>query len=75
MRADEIRKHVRRSPFQPFRICLSNGKCYDVRHPEMIYVTRNEVVVATKLGGDEVIEQSAYCDPIHINNIEPINGT
>lgn len=74
MRADEIRKHVRKSPFRPFRIFLSNGTSYDVRHPELIYVSRTEVVVAIELGDDDVAERSAYCDPVHINNIEPING-
>lgn len=74
MRASEIENHRRRTPFQPFRIFLSNGQSHDVRHPEMIYVSRTEVIVAVELGKDQVVERSAYCDPDHISNIEPING-
>ena len=73
MRPDEIRKHLRRQPFRPFRLFLSNGLSYDVRHPELMYVSRTEVVIALELGEDDMPERSAYCDPIHITNIEPLN--
>ncbi len=75
MRADEVRNHLRKQPFRPFRLHLSNGVSYDVRHPELIYVSRREVVVALELGEDHVPERSAYCDPMHISNIEPLDGT
>ncbi len=74
MRADEIRNHLRKQPFRPFRLYLSNGVSYDVRHPELIYVSRREVVVALELGEGDVPERSAYCDPMHITNIEPLDG-
>ena len=74
MRADEIRKHVRKQPFEPFRIFLSNGMTYDVRHPELIYVSRSEVVVPVELADDDIAVRSAYCDPVHITTIELLNG-
>ncbi|MBN1346745.1 MAG: hypothetical protein JXQ73_28905 [Phycisphaerae bacterium] len=75
MRPNEILKHVRREPFRPFRLHLSGGASHEVHHPELIYVGRTEVVVAVELGSDDVPERSAYCDPIHVTHIEPINGT
>jgi hypothetical protein len=75
MRPHDIRNHLRRRPFRPFRLCLSNGDSCDVRHPELMYVSRTEVVVALELGEDDLPERSAYCDPIHITNIEPLDGT
>lgn len=75
MRAEEIRNHVRTQPFRPFRLYLSNGASYDVRHPELIYISRREVIVALEVGEDDVPERSAYCDPMHVTNIEPLDGT
>ncbi len=74
MRAEEIRNHLRREPFLPFRLYLSNGVSYEVRHPEFMYVGRREVVIAVELGEGDVPERSAYCDPLHVTHIEPIHG-
>jgi hypothetical protein len=40
MHPDDLLKAVRRQPFIPFRIHVSDGSFYDVRHPETILVTR-----------------------------------
>ena len=36
MRPDDVRAELRIQPFQPFRIRLSNGKTYDVPHPDLV---------------------------------------
>ena len=74
MRADEITRHLRRQPFRPIRVFISDGAWYDVRHPELMYVARSEVVIGLDPGTDVIPESSVYCDPIHITGIEPING-
>ena len=72
MRPAEIRAHLRREPFRPIRIFVSDGSSYDVHHPELALVTRTEVVIALDPGDDEIPERSAYCDPMHITRIEPL---
>lgn len=74
MRPEAIRVHLRRLPFRPIRVFLSDGSHYDVRHPDFMYVSRSEVVIALDPGNDDVPERSAYCDPIHITRIEPLEG-
>jgi hypothetical protein len=74
MRPDEIRTHLRRQPFRPIRVYLSDGSHYDVRHPELALVSRMDVVIAIDPGNDDVPERSVYCDPVHVTRIEPING-
>ena len=74
MRPDEIRAHLRRQPFRPIRVFVSDGSHYDVRHPEIMLVTRSELVIGLASSGDEIPERSAYCDPIRITRIEPLNG-
>jgi len=74
MRPDDLREHLRRSPFQPLRVYLSDGSSYEVRHPEMMLVTRSEVIIAIDPGDDAVPEKKVFCDPIHITRVEPTNG-
>jgi len=74
MRAEEIRDHVRRQPFQAFRVFVSDGSSYEVNHPELILVGRRDVVITIELGEDDIPERFAYCDPVHITRIEPLNG-
>ena len=75
MNPTQILQHLRREPFRPIRICLSDGASYEVRHPELALVTRTEVAIALENGKDEVPERMVYCDPLHVTRIEPIDGT
>ena len=75
MRPDEIREHLRKQPFQPIRLFVSDGPHYDVRHPELMFVTRTEVVIGLDAKKNGLPERSAYIDPVHITRIESINGT
>ncbi|RME38013.1 MAG: hypothetical protein D6788_08265, partial [Planctomycetota bacterium] len=47
---------------------------YDVPHPEVILVTRREVVIAQLPEEGEIPERSVYLDPVHITRIEPLDG-
>ena len=38
MNADAIRDFLRREPFEPFVIRMSNGEAHEVRHPECAIV-------------------------------------
>jgi hypothetical protein len=75
MSPERIREHLRRTPFQPFRIWLSDGSSYEVRHPELALVTRREVVIAVRTAEAELPESSVFCDPLHVTRIELIDGT
>jgi hypothetical protein len=43
MRPEDFRELLGRRPFQPFRLHLSNGADYEVRHPELALVARSVV--------------------------------
>ena len=75
MRPKEILTHLRRRPFAPIRIHISDGASYDVSHPEMMAVTTTVVFIAQPPESDGVPERSVYCDPVHITRIEPLDGT
>ena len=45
MNADLIQDFLRRQPFEPFVIRLSNGETHEVRHPECAIVMRTQVLI------------------------------
>ena len=74
MTPDTIQKHLLRQPFEPFRVCLSDGASYEVRQPEMVLVMQREVLIALPDSGERFPKNLVYCDLLHITRLEPING-
>ena len=73
MDAEELNHKVRERPFEPFRIHVSDGKAYEVKHPEQIMVGRRSSYVA--LGdGEGPFQKIAVVSNIHITRIEPLDG-
>ena len=70
MNMDSIREFIRREPFEPFVIRLSNGESHAVRHPECVAITRTQVVV-TYPEEDRVV----HCGLVHVNAVEALQQT
>ena len=49
MSPQEILAYVRAAPFRPFRIRMNSGRTFDIRHPEMIRLTRSAAVIFTSV--------------------------
>lgn len=60
-------------PFRPFRITLSSGQSYEVRHPEMALLTRTDLLVGVDTAEDGVPAEFRICSLLHITTIEPLN--
>ncbi len=71
MNWEEVRNHLKKSPFQPFRVHMSDGSSYDVPHPDFMLVSRREIVIGTGSTRVGAPAQLVYCDPLHITRIEP----
>ena len=52
MRPDDLKEHLDRRPFQPFRIHLSNGVFFGVRNPDMVSVMLSTAHLGLPLEGD-----------------------
>jgi hypothetical protein len=76
MRPEDILEMLRKHPFEPFRIHLSDGVAFDVRHPDMAIVQRSKVIVAVPGpdGPDGPAERTVHCALIHITRTEVVNG-
>ena len=72
MRTREIENQIRQRPFVPFRLRMTDGTAFEVRHPEMLLVSRTILVLALDEGPDGRPEGFVFCDPVHIIRIEPV---
>jgi hypothetical protein len=72
MTTDAFRKMLSRQPFQPFRLVMSSGKSYDVRHPEMAWLLKNDVLVGIADEDDGLPAEFDICPLFHVATVEPI---
>lgn len=54
MRYQELHDTLRRQPFQAFRIQLTDGRSYVVRHPDFAALTRSSILLFTSSEDDEI---------------------
>lgn len=75
MRLDDIRQLTRATPFEPFRIFLSNGETFDIYHPDMIMATLGTVHIAAPGPGDPPDNpgSSRILSLVHIQKVEYLN--
>ena len=74
MDPDELFQKVRHQPFEPFRLHISDGTAYDVRHPDQIIVGRRACHVGITRNSDGPYQKIAVLANVHITRIEPLNG-
>ena len=76
MRPEDLLNFRRKQPFQPFRITLTDGTSYEVRHPELVMVGRSSVAIGLPRAGDHrpipVFVHLVMVSLLHIMQIEPI---
>src|SRR5260221_6969533 len=80
MAPNQLFAAINRQPFHPFRLHLSDGAVYDVRHPEFCLVgIRTTEVVIPPPDDTEGSEKSFRIDNLHITQLEqlpmPVNPT
>lgn len=73
MRTSEIENQLRQRPFLPFRLRMTEGTAFEVRHPEMLMVSRTIIAVAIHKPRARDPEGIVLCDPVHIIRIEPLS--
>lgn len=73
MTVQTFRDLLSQRPFKPFRLVVSSGQTYDVRHPEMAMLTRTSILVGTDVGEDDVPAEFKICSLLHVTAVEPLN--
>jgi hypothetical protein len=76
MTPEELRDCLHQKPFEPFRIVLTDGAAYDVRHPDLMMVGKRVAFVGlTGDPGQTFFERTVRIDLLHISRIEPLDGS
>lgn len=72
MRPDAFRVLLRKQPFYPFRVYVSDGATYDVPHPEAAEVSGMALLVQVRPAGfaGPPGERAAIISLIHVTRVE-----
>lgn len=73
MAPDDIRSVLRKQPFEPFCLHMSNGMSVDVLHPEFLTVADESLAVAVYDKDSDKYRMHFY-SVINVNVIEPIEA-
>jgi hypothetical protein len=74
MTVQSFRKLLSDRPFKPFRLVMSSGKTYDVRHPEMAFLTRSDILVGVDIADDGIPAEFDICSLLHVSGVETLNA-
>jgi len=67
-----IKEALGRRPFEPFRIRMSSGDAYEVRHPEFAWLLKGGIYVGLPADKDELPDRAVFCSLLHVAAIETL---
>lgn len=73
MTVQTFRELLTQRPFRPFRLVMSSGQTYDVRHPEMAMLTRTSILVGIDETDEGVPAEFKICSLLHVTAVEPVD--
>ena len=82
MRPEDIRQFLKRQPFEPIRVGLSDGRYVLIRHPDQAVVSDRYLLVglarvgrsepmATPDSGEEIAYSAFWFNLLHVVSVEP----
>ena len=75
MRLDEVQKMVRRVPFEPFTVQISEGANYPVHYPDQLLIAPRTLFVGIRNGHPgSVVQDVVICDLAHVTRLAPLKG-
>ncbi len=74
MTVQTFRDLLTQQPFQPFRLVMSSGYLYEIRHPEMAMLTKTSILVGVDVADDGVPAEFKICSLLHVTAVEPLTA-
>lgn len=76
MAPQDIWRTVRRRPFEPFRLTLTEGSTYEIKHPEFCMVTVSSVIIGLQPTDDPdpLAQRKVEIDVSHVVKLEPLDA-
>jgi len=73
MSGQDLLELLRKRPFSPFRIYATDGKTYDVRHPDQALVLKTRVILPLAGVPGDLPERSEHLALIHVVRMEELS--
>ena len=76
MAPQDILRHLKRTPFRPFRLFVSDGATFDVPDPFIVQIELTQVAVGVDFDDETGLpRKSVYLAPNHVTRVEPLDDT
>jgi hypothetical protein len=75
MTLQTFRELMTQRPFKPFRLVMSSGQAYEVRHPEMAMLTKTDILVGIGETDEGVPAEFKICSLLHVTSVEPLRAS
>jgi len=76
MSPEALRDTLRHQPFEPFRLVMTDGAGFEIRHPDLLWVGRSTAMVGlTGEPGQTFYERAVKVTLLHIVRLEPLGIT
>ncbi len=74
MSLQDLQTALRRRPFEPFRLYVSDGATYDIRHQELCVPGTRSLFIGIKESATDELAYDRYAivDLIHVTRLEPL---
>jgi hypothetical protein len=74
---EDLLAHLRKQPFEPFRIRMVDGAAYQIRHPDVVLVGRRTITLGLARSGEPRLpyERTETAALLHITRLEPIESS
>jgi hypothetical protein len=75
MAPEELRDALRQSPFEPFRLVMTDGVGFEIRHPELLMVGRRSATIGLTLDPTQAYyDRTVKVDLLHVIRMEPLEA-
>jgi len=73
-RAEDIQARLREKPFRPLRLIVSEGRQYDIHHPDLVFVGQRDLMIGfPSPDRPTVYDQVIRVALVHLVGIEEIS--
>jgi hypothetical protein len=71
--ASDIQDKLKERPFVPFRVIMSSGDKYDIRHPDLVLVGKRHLFVGTASEDNPTMfDRSSLLSVLHVAAVEAL---
>jgi len=71
--ANNIQEKLKERPFVPFRVIMSSGQFYDIKHPDLVLVGKRHLFVGTASEDNPTMfDRSSLLPMLHVAALEAL---